>query len=318
LDEIKAHALNNMGSARDALGDPQGVANLEQAVAIAEALNSPEVARAINNLAAAYDTRGEISRAREMYRRGFERARELGNRPVERFIAAVVAHIDYAEGNWERTLEWVDRFIEEAEAAGGHAQEAIARADRGEIRLARGDLTGAEEDARRAEESARRAGDPQALAIGLSNAAALEWELGRTERARSLAYEVLDVTLAGDQVGLGFVLWIYRDLGREALDRIVAITSAGGWRDLFVLIGEGRLVDAARQAESLLSLPAAATMHQAAARQLIAAGDHAGARAELDLAVAFWEKVGAERYLGQAQELYDVIDAAEGAPTATG
>jgi hypothetical protein len=124
--------------------------------------------------------------------------------------------------------------------------------------------------------------------------------------------------MVGDYVGTEFVLLAGAALGRASVERILAATSPGGWRELFALIGAGRLADAARQADTLLNLSAAASLRLAAARQLIAAGDHAGARAELDLAVAFWQQVGAERFLGQAQELYDIIDAAEGAPTTSG
>jgi len=308
LNEIKAHALNNVGSARNSLGDPQGVRDLEQAVEIADAMNSPEVCRAMNNLAVAIDSKGD-PRARELWRRAIQRADELGNVPVKRFIEAILSHVDYAEGNWDRTVAWVDRFLVEAEASGGHAQEAVACVDRGRIRLARGELAAAEEDARRAEASARRAGDPQALAVGLSFGAICEWELGRPVQARGLMDEVLELPLVGDNVGADFVLLVHALVGQPAIDGLLGETSAGRWRDLFDLIGEDRFVEAALMADELLYLPIGAILRLAAARQLAERGEQTAARAELDRAIAFWQTVGAERYLAQARDVYAALDA---------
>src|SRR5207249_1786281 len=42
LDEVRAHALNNIGTARVNLGDAEGVSDIEAALEIALAINSPE------------------------------------------------------------------------------------------------------------------------------------------------------------------------------------------------------------------------------------------------------------------------------------
>ena len=310
FDEIKAHALNNVGSARNSLGDAQGIRDLERAVEIAEALNSPEAARALNNLAAALAARGQADRADELFRRALARARELGNLSVERFAAAIVAHLDYDAGDWEQALAWIDRFIAETEATGGHAQESGACVDRGAIRLARGLLDEAMHDARRAEASGRRIGDPQTLSNALSFIAALLHELGRTDEALPLIDEVLALPNAGDSVTVDFALATHATKGRPGIAELLASTSEGAWRDLFSLIGDGRLSEAALKAETLLSQPVTARLRLAAARQLTDRGDYAAARIELDRCVAFWERVGAEHYLAQARALYAEMDAA--------
>ncbi len=51
LEELRAHALVNIGTARANMGDATGLQDLERAVEIAAAAGSAEVARAYNNLA---------------------------------------------------------------------------------------------------------------------------------------------------------------------------------------------------------------------------------------------------------------------------
>jgi class 3 adenylate cyclase len=60
LDELRAHALDNIGISRAGLGDWRGLAQLEQAAEIALAVRSPEATRALNNLSSAYAQRGDF------------------------------------------------------------------------------------------------------------------------------------------------------------------------------------------------------------------------------------------------------------------
>src|SRR5439155_13297788 len=116
FDEIRAHALNNVGSARANTGDEAGIADLEAALGIAEAANSLEVPRAMNNLAALLWESGDFRRAASLFRDGLVRARELGNASVARFMEGNIPNIDYFEGAWDASLEGLDRIISEAES----------------------------------------------------------------------------------------------------------------------------------------------------------------------------------------------------------
>ena len=51
LDELQAHALNNIGVSRLGMGDRGGLEDLERSIEIADAINSVESARAYGNLA---------------------------------------------------------------------------------------------------------------------------------------------------------------------------------------------------------------------------------------------------------------------------
>ena len=51
LDELQAHALDNIGLSRLSIGDRGGLEDLDRSIEIADAINSVESARAYGNLA---------------------------------------------------------------------------------------------------------------------------------------------------------------------------------------------------------------------------------------------------------------------------
>ena len=77
LPEVRAHALNNIGTALIQQGNSQGFAELEQSAALARELNSPELARSLNNLSTAYGITGRV--------RDAENAIEAAIAAAERF-----------------------------------------------------------------------------------------------------------------------------------------------------------------------------------------------------------------------------------------
>src|SRR5438270_8344803 len=78
LDVICAHALNNIGSARAAVGDRGGFADLERSIEIAAAANSPELLRGYTNLAAMYGNWGEVDRSVEVQDEGLRLGERFG------------------------------------------------------------------------------------------------------------------------------------------------------------------------------------------------------------------------------------------------
>src|SRR5262249_47571480 len=50
LDEVRAHALNNIGASRTNAGDVDGIDDLEQSIRISDGMDSPESLRGYNNL----------------------------------------------------------------------------------------------------------------------------------------------------------------------------------------------------------------------------------------------------------------------------
>ena len=69
IDELRAHALNNIGTARLAKGDRGGLEDIEQSLEVAVAANSPESVRAYGNLASG-SGRPRRARARVRDERG--------------------------------------------------------------------------------------------------------------------------------------------------------------------------------------------------------------------------------------------------------
>ncbi|MDQ2964964.1 MAG: AAA family ATPase [Chloroflexota bacterium] len=316
LDEVRAHALNNIGSARFFLGDVEGVADLEAALEIATAINSPEAARVMNNLAGCLDTLGETKRAAQLWRAGLAWARDLGNVSVGRFIAGAIPTMDYGDGAWDEAIRQLDQFIVDAEEAGGHAQEPICRIFRGRIRFARDDVAGALDDAERAVAAGRRMGDPQSIVPALGFMTWLLVELGRTNEATEALDELFEYRDLTGNYGPDLALAML-ELGRGDVDRLVVATPVGKWRDLFTLLAASRLADAASVADEIGLRPTAALLRLHAAENFIVEGRPGEGRPHLIVALEFWRSVGATRYIREAEALSARLDAAEPRPERT-
>ena len=310
LHEIRAHALNNIGTARVSFGDAAGVGDLESALELADGINSPEVARVMNNLASALSALGETQRAGQLWREGLTRAQELGNTSVARFIRGNVAYLDFAEGHWDQAAASADEFIAEAESGRGHPLESGLRVFRGKIRFARGDVAGAVDDAERGLAAGRRAGDPQALLPALSFMAWALIQVGRRREAGTLVDELLQQDEVAEFVHAELALEM-GTLGRHAdLERLVSGSGVARWRDVLALIAAGSLVEAADLCEELGVLPAAAYVRMCAGERLIGEGRAVEARAQLARAIAFWRSVRATRFLKAAEGLFARVDMA--------
>lgn len=191
LDEVRAHALNNIGSARCSADDFGGIDDLERSLEIAKEINSPDVGRAYNNLATALADLGHIGRIVELRHEAVEAAERFGNRRIARFSAASLILWDYALGNWDDFLTKAHSFLEESEQSGGSYQDAWLFSARALIAAARDENTQALAHAQRGLELAREAGDPQVVLPVLAEVALVEAELGKIDTARTHAAECL-------------------------------------------------------------------------------------------------------------------------------
>lgn len=304
LDEIRAHALINVGGARAYGGDLEGIQDLERAVEIAEAINSPEVARALNNLAGAYDLMGQEERARQLWRAAAARAQELGNAAVARFVRPIIPGIDYDEGAWDEALAGYDEFIAEVETGKGHIKESTARHGRGRIRFARGDLAGALEDAERAVTVARHQQEPQWLGPAIGFAAWLAHRTGRATEANTFMDELVATAARGADVANVEGVIVLDAHGRQAdIDRLVSQVIPGRWQDVFTAFAHGKYAEAVGVIEEMRLWPQAAALRLHAAEQLHREGRHAEAAAMIKKAVEFWRSVGATQLLHDAARL---------------
>ncbi len=171
LDEIRAHALNNIGHARVTLGDRGGLADLEESVAISEASGSLESVRGRLNLGTTLAHLGDLERAFAVHADGRRSAERFGDATGMRWFAIERLFECYWRGLWDEGLESAEELLADVEGSPDYYTELGARHVRGWIRLGRGDLRGAELDVARYVELGREVRYPQALFPALALAA---------------------------------------------------------------------------------------------------------------------------------------------------
>jgi len=308
LDATRARNLNTLGVARIHAGDPGGLDDLEQAVAIAAAAHSHEEAPATANLTWMTALLGDLRRAGELHEQGRRIADRLGLDGFIRWQRAEHAFHCHWEGRWDEALSTADEFIHDVEAGQSHYMEAACRYIRGTIRLARGDAEAAHADARRATESARGARDPQTLHPALAFEARTSLAVGERERASAIADELFDAWRShgvppGHESAEG--AWLFGELGRggqfaEALDRARAQTP---WHEAARLVVAGDLAGAADLYAEIGSVPDEAYARLRAAAELVRAGRRAEADRELRLALPVFVQLGANAWAAEAEAL---------------
>ncbi|MFL6012672.1 MAG: ATP-binding protein [Gaiellaceae bacterium] len=313
LDDLRAHALNNIGAARGALGDLGGLDDLVKSVEIAREANAiPELLRSTNNLGTTYVIVGRVPEAREALGETLRLAKHYGHYGFARWIeaGAKIGLFAYVQGQWDEALALAEKSVAAHEAGVQHYQSSTAYNFRGLIRVARDDAEGARRDAEMALELARPAKDPQ-LVQPAHAIAALTFHVAGAERR---AAETLDEALDGlrDLHGLGFVAvelhllaWVARAHGRA--DEMVAVVDrqpfTSVWTEVVRAVCAG---DDARAGELLddIELPAHAAFYRLkAAEALVAEGRRAEADEQLRRALAFYRDVGATRYVREGEAL---------------
>jgi class 3 adenylate cyclase/tetratricopeptide (TPR) repeat protein len=299
LDELRAHALNNIGSAKENIHDDGGIADLEASIEIARAIRSPEAARALNNLATLYWGRGELRKALEMIDESVLLAKEIGHAAIWRHSRGQQISLLTDLGDWETGLRAADEFI----ASGASAVEDSIRRRRARIRLGRGDVDGALEDVRLLLEHARAMKAPQARIPSFGMATRLYVDVGALDKARPLAEEFVHGVPAGaaDWMLIDFA-WAAVSLARVDVLRVLldqsSVVSAYGEAARALLDGE--YVQAATVFEQIGEAENAAMAHLRAASKLVADGRPAEAEPSLQLALTFFHSVGASRYVAEA------------------
>jgi class 3 adenylate cyclase/tetratricopeptide (TPR) repeat protein len=307
LDELRAHALNNIGTARDSLGDQRGIAELEQAAELAKAMRSQEAARALNNLSVLHASRGDFTRQGKVLREAIRVGEELGGMAIARFARGSLVGNLFWTGSWDEGLRLAEAYLAPSEG-GSLTSELGVRRNRARVRLARDDVAGALADIVQAVEGSREMRESQVFFPALGAAAMIYVELGRDDEARELAAElieqlrgtadwrILDFAFVAQRLG-------YEDDLRPFIERLppspmraanLALIS-GDHRTAAKLLAEGGLVFPAADARRL------------AAEKFAAEDRRAEAEAELEQALAFYRPVGATRYIRQAEELLDEV-----------
>ena len=310
LEDMRARALNHLGTSRVLSGDRGGLADLERAVAIAVQGNLPESVEAYVNLGACLVELGDLAR-------GFARQAE-GRQAAERFgITGWLRHLRaeqvleyYWRGRWDLALRHANEFIAESETSSRHYMESTCRLARGRIRLARGDLPAALEDADKQLAFARVATDPQVLNSALAFRARVDLVTGDRDKAGAYARELLAMLV--EQAELHAVAeWsadlaaVLVGLGRGSNLREFAASRAAStpWLEAAAAFAGSDFERAADQYAGIGSLPDEAFARLQAAKRLLADGRRAEANAQLQRALAFYRQVQASAYLAEGETL---------------
>jgi class 3 adenylate cyclase/tetratricopeptide (TPR) repeat protein len=312
LHERRAHALNTLGMSQVDLGDPEGIRNLEQAVAIAVEHNSPEASRAYGNLAEATSNYGgDLTRGFELRAEGLRAAQRFGIAHDSHFFRAELTVEHYWTGRWGESVELADDLLSRAETGAPNYMDAMCWLVRARIGLARDDAD-ASRDAANALEIARLVKDPQVVYPALAFCARAMLERGRTAEGASLLGELLMSWSERPETMLASHLHSF-------VDAAVVVSALGRGADLLEIAGKAksqtRWIEAAkalvagdfrRAAEMYAetgSLPDEAFARLRAAETLIGEGRRPEGDEQLQQALAFYRSVDAKAYLREGEAL---------------
>ena len=303
LDQVRAHALDNIGIAKVNLGDLTGLDDLERSIEIAVAARSPEAARAYNNLGASVWGLGDFRRACTLIDEAVAVSERLGNATVGKYSRILQIQQLFPKGEWDEGLRRADAFLEACEAGESHYLESNIRRDRANARLARGDVEGALDDARRIVGPARNAGDPQVLVPALVGVARLYVEAGRVDEARELAREAFSE--APPTYSLRDLAWAAAELdcAAELGERLEQTQLPTKWTDAARGLLQRDFLTAADVFYDIGVLDEEAAARLRAAEQLVAEGRRAEADEQLQKALEFYRAVGATRYISEGEAL---------------
>ena len=305
LDELRAHALTTIGSAKFHMDLSTGRPELEEGLRIALAADSPIAAVSLNNLGVLSIWEGNFARSREIYPEAQRIAERFGDRDSARFMRGNWIFGSYVVGRWDEAMQAADAFILEC-ASSPHYAEGLARDARATIRVARGDFDGAREDLEFILEHARRIQDPQRLLPALANSAVIRLSLGDEHEARELAAEA--VALAREHIHMAasanHLIFVAGQFGlRDAYRQSVESAPRGPWQDLSLAGATGDLQRAGDLYASFGSPSFEALARLFGGEDLIATGRRAEGEAEIERALAFHRSVGATFYIQRGERL---------------
>jgi class 3 adenylate cyclase len=308
LDAIRADALATVGTARADLGDSRGIADLETAIALAEAANAPSpLFRALNNLGWTY-TGSDLRRAHELLERQYETGRRYGHVRQTWWARTQLVGALLEIGRWDEALGHAEAVIAYVEAGNPLYAEAAGRLVRATITLARGETGAFDADIQRSLALAAEATDPQAKGSTSIWAAYLRLMAGDRTGAR----ELLDSTLATartSEVGIHLIHYdaallaalLELDPADVALPPVEAAETPRQRATAALL--DGDLLGAADALAELGKVNDEAYLRLRAGERLLSQGLGEEGRAQLERALAFYRGVGATRFVAEAEAL---------------
>jgi class 3 adenylate cyclase/tetratricopeptide (TPR) repeat protein len=308
LDELRAHALTTIGTAKGYLGDATGPQDLERALELALAANSPQAATIANNLAVADFFALDLRRTAARFDEGLRIAERFGDGVNTRWLRGQRARMAFILGRWDEALRGADEFIAECEAGSPHYMEPPMRDTRGLIRLARSDVDGALADLHHGLVLARDAKDPQVLMTTLCIYVLALDDLEHQDRARELVDEEVELARRYPHAagwGLAYGVAFSRPVADFVGDlrKILARAPVSPWKDLVIVCLDRDFVRAAKIWADAGSPTWEARLRLRAAEELIETGRRVEGKIELQKALAFYRSVGATFYIQRGEQL---------------
>ncbi|MDE2572675.1 MAG: AAA family ATPase, partial [bacterium] len=237
-NDLLASAHQRCGTARFLLGAVgEGVSRLEQALALAEAIDAPPiVSTCLANLAWIALETGHIDRARLIGTRALEIAERRGDQTRIAVRTTILGVAHFHAGQWERAEACLERSSAAAKRAGDAWVAAYPLIGWGQLLMARGETCEAEQSLERASAIGCRSGDLQALRRSAGLLAELDLFHGRPEAAIGRIVPLLDRSSSPEiyaSVLLPALAQAYLALGRvddaaHLADQAVARLSAAG------------------------------------------------------------------------------------------
>jgi class 3 adenylate cyclase/tetratricopeptide (TPR) repeat protein len=291
LEELRASVLIAVGTAT-AL-QPGAAEALEQAVTVADAIDSPESIRARVNLAAEVQAQGDLHRGFELQARARSDAERFGVGDFIQHLRTELVWEWYWRGRWDESSHEAGAVLAGVEAVYQNPVSRIFSPHvRARIRLARDDVAGAVVDSEEAMQVARRWPTWGNLGSVIAGRSRVQLSAGRSDEADALLSEAIETGLnvyGLPDVAVGLVL-----LGRA--DDFAAIADRwpgpSAWLDAAGALTAGDYVRAADIYAEMGSLP-----DEADARL------RSGIEAEVLRALEFYRSVGATRYIRDGEAL---------------
>ena len=307
IAELRAHALDSIGLARTRIGDVRGIADLEESIAIAVAINSLESVRGYINLGNALVMAGDLERAFDFYEQGRDAANRFGDADRVLWFEGERLYEWYWRGLWRDTVRLADALVAQVEAGSPNAIEQYARFVRSRIRLARGDEAGALDDSSRALELGRRADYPEVLIPALALQARVLQARGRLEAATVHADELLSLWPESCPTSywvadLAFALPAL-ERGPQLLEAAGNVRTRSRWLEAATEAAAGDFDAAAEAYAAIGSLPDEALARFRTARALLETGARERGEAQLARALAIFQQLGARAHARDAEAL---------------
>jgi hypothetical protein len=310
LDEIRAAAMVDVGSAQSSLGGEDGIRTLARAIDVAREANAAfDLARAMGNLGAFRWQAGKLEGVGKLRLEALQAAQEYGQVGFARWFRGVMIIDEYERGDWRGGYARVDAFIAEVEAGAPHYLAAQCYLHRALIRLGYGEESELESDVERGLALAERAKDPQTLYMALAIGAHVRAQQGDLPGAIPLADQFLSAVAQGDGLGFGIayvhvLAWTLTACGRGA-EAVAALKhyARNPWARAGIAFGRGEPAAAADLFAEMGAHASESFCRIAAARGLVEQDRRAEADTQLRPALAFYQEAGATRYVREAESL---------------